>query len=95
LAAVDLKTGKVIWQTSMAQKGYTCGAIWCSTPAVDPKRGLVYVTTDNNYATPKEVTDCQESGKRDCLPRDDHIGLFCGARSQDGCHQVGDPRGAV
>ena len=39
MSAVDLKTGKVIWQTPMAPKGYTVGAIWSSPPAVDPKRG--------------------------------------------------------
>lgn len=76
MSAVDLKTGKAIWQTPTAPKGYTGGAIWSSTPAVDPKRGVVYVTTGNNYATPKEVAECQESGKRDCLPLDDHINSF-------------------
>ena len=70
------ETGKVIWQTPMAPKGYTGGAIWSSTPAVDPKRGMVYVTTGNNYATPREVAECQEGGKRDCLPIDDHIDSF-------------------
>jgi polyvinyl alcohol dehydrogenase (cytochrome) len=76
MSAVDLKTGKVIWETRMAPKGYTGGAIWSSTPAIDPKRGVVYVTTGNNYAAPKEVAECEESGKRDCLPSDDHIDSF-------------------
>jgi len=76
MAAVDLKTGKVIWQTPMVPKGYTGAAIWSSTPAVDPKRGVVYVTTGNNYTTPKDVADCQQSGKRDCLPQDDHMDSF-------------------
>ncbi len=76
MAAVDLKTGKVIWQTPMLPKGYTGGAIWSSTPAIDPKRGVVYITTGNNYTTPKDVAECEESGKRDCLPIDDHIDSF-------------------
>ena len=76
MAAVELKTGRVIWQTPMVPKGYTGGAIWSSTPAIDPKRGVVYITTGNNYTTPKEVAECQESGKRDCLPIDDHIDSF-------------------
>jgi outer membrane protein assembly factor BamB len=63
--AADLKTGKVIWQTPMVPKGYTGGAIWSSTPAIDPTRGVVYITTGNNYTTPKEVAECQESGKRE------------------------------
>jgi polyvinyl alcohol dehydrogenase (cytochrome) len=37
---------------------------------------VVYVTTGNNYAAPKEVVECEESGKRDCLRSDDHIGSF-------------------
>ena len=57
-------------------EGIHGGAIWRSTPAVDPKRGMVYVTTGNNYATPREVAECQEGGKRDCLPIDDHIDSF-------------------
>ena len=54
MAAVDLKPGKVIWQTPMVPKGYTGGALWSSTPAIDPTRGVVYITTGNNYTTPKE-----------------------------------------
>jgi len=76
MAAVDVKTGKVIWQTPMVPGGYTGGAIWSSTPAIDPKRGTVYITTGNNYTTPEDVAACQESGKRDCLPADDHIDSF-------------------
>ena len=76
MGAVDLKPGKVIWQTPMVPKGYTGGALWSSTPAIDPTRGVVYITTGNNYTTPKEVAECQESGKRDCLPIDDHIDSF-------------------
>jgi polyvinyl alcohol dehydrogenase (cytochrome) len=73
---VDLKTGKVIWQTPMVPKGYTGGAIWSSTPAIDPKRGVVYITTGNNYTMPNDVAEYQESGKRNCLPIDDHIDSF-------------------
>ena len=76
MSAVELKTGKVIWQTPMVPKGYTGGAIWSSTPAIDPKRGVVYITTGNNYTTPKDVGECQQSGRRDCLPIDDHIDSF-------------------
>ena len=64
MAAVELKTGRVIWQTPMVPKGYTGGAIWSSTPAVDPKRGVVYITTGNNYTTPPEVAECGERQAR-------------------------------
>ncbi len=74
--AVDVRTGKVIWQTTMVPQGYSGAAIWSSTPAIDPARGVVYVTTGNNYATPEAVATCQSSGRRDCLPADDHIDSF-------------------
>ena len=76
MADVDLKTGKVIWRTPIVPKGYTGGAIWSGTPAIDAKRGVVYITTGNNYTTPKDVAECQQCGKRDCLPLDDHIDSF-------------------
>jgi polyvinyl alcohol dehydrogenase (cytochrome) len=63
LAALDLKTGKKLWQTKvipepLAQLGKNSagtqmwgpagGAIW-SAPTVDAKRGLVYVATGDSY----------------------------------------------
>ena len=63
LAALDLKTGKLNWQTKViteplhdTQKnsvgimlqGPAGGAIW-SAPTVDTKRGLVYVATGDSY----------------------------------------------
>jgi hypothetical protein len=72
----SMAAGKVIWQTPMVPKGYTGGAIWSSTPAIDPNRGVVYIATDNNYTTPRDVAEFQQSGRRDCLPIDDHIDSF-------------------
>jgi polyvinyl alcohol dehydrogenase (cytochrome) len=62
-AAIDSATGKILWQTPMidddvyynpdrSRAGYAGAAIWSGTPTVDRKRGLVYVTTGNNYAVP-------------------------------------------
>nr|MEA2798793.1 hypothetical protein [Phenylobacterium sp.] len=63
LAALDLKTGKTLWQTKVIpeplhpthknsagtmMQGPAGGAIW-SAPTVDPKRGLVYVATGDSY----------------------------------------------
>jgi polyvinyl alcohol dehydrogenase (cytochrome) len=63
LAALDLKTGKKLWQTKVVSEplhqigknaagtqmwGPAGGAIW-SAPTVDAKRGLVYVTTGDSY----------------------------------------------
>ncbi len=63
VAALDVRDGKVIWQTyTIDQKskpyrkagdgtqlyGPAGGSVW-SAPTVDPKRGLVYVGTGNSY----------------------------------------------
>ncbi len=37
----------------MTRSGYSGAAIWSGTPTVDRRRGLLYVTTGNNYSTPK------------------------------------------
>jgi len=63
LAALDLKTGKLLWKTAMINEplrvhgqkegggslhGPAGAAIW-SAPSVDLKRGLVYVVTGDSY----------------------------------------------
>jgi len=63
LAALDLKTGKLIWKTSMIDEptkvvrekdsglkvsGPAGAALWAS-PSLDLKRGLVYVVTGDSY----------------------------------------------
>ena len=67
--ALDAASGKQIWQTWMVDrparptrknklgtqlKGPSGVAIW-STPTVDPKRGVVYVTTGDNYTDPQRA----------------------------------------
>ena len=63
LAALDLKTGKLLWKTSMIDEphqvirdkdgggkvqGPAGAAIWAA-PSLDTKRGLVYVVTGDSY----------------------------------------------
>jgi polyvinyl alcohol dehydrogenase (cytochrome) len=63
LAALDLKTGRLLWQTPMIteplrplrknaagtqMQGPAGAAIW-SAPTVDEKRGLIYVATGDSY----------------------------------------------
>ncbi len=63
VAALDLKTGKLLWKTSMISEprrelrekdtgqkvgGPAGAAIW-SAPSIDRKRGLVYVVTGDSY----------------------------------------------
>ena len=67
MTAVDLNTGKLLWKTytvpenSGQSDGYSGGAVWGSTPAIDPKRNSVYIGTGNNYNVPQTVRDCTAS----------------------------------
>ena len=64
MTAVDLNTGKLLWKTYTVpdnygkSDGYSGGAVWGSTPAIDPKRNSVYIGTGNNYNVPQTVKDC-------------------------------------
>jgi polyvinyl alcohol dehydrogenase (cytochrome) len=69
LAALDASTGEVVWTSFTIPEpqsrgrnaagvegfGPAGGGIW-SPATVDPKRGLVYVATGNNYADPPQPT---------------------------------------
>ncbi len=75
--ALDLDTGAIKWQTRMVPSGFSGGAIWGSSPAVDTKRGQVYLATGNNYSVPPAVLDCVAAAGSDpaaqqaCIPADD------------------------
>jgi polyvinyl alcohol dehydrogenase (cytochrome) len=61
MLAVNADTGAIIWKTYMAPAapaGYSGNAIWGSSPAVDTRRGQVYVATGNNYSVPDDVQQC-------------------------------------
>jgi polyvinyl alcohol dehydrogenase (cytochrome) len=94
MAAVNATTGALIWKTYMLPSnggvpgGYSGGAIWGSTPAIDQgngdegnqnghgtDRGTVYVTTGNNYSVPQAAKDCERAGGTlsQCISPDNHI----------------------
>lgn len=58
VAALDLKTGALVWQFTTVPAGYTGGGVWQSTLAVDKKRHSLYVGTGNNYTVPPDVATC-------------------------------------
>ncbi len=80
LVALDARTGEIKWKTYTVPDnggqagGYSGGSIWGGTPAIDPRRQLVYVTTGQNYAVPPEAKDCQLAGgsPAECLSPDNH-----------------------
>ncbi len=55
---LDAATGAIVWETFMAPQGFTGNAVWGSSPAVDHKRGQVYIATGNNYGAPQAFLDC-------------------------------------
>lgn len=66
VVALDAVTGEKLWKTYVVPQGYTGGAVWGSSPAVDEKTGLVYVGTGNNYTVPPGV--CTSPDETDCDP---------------------------
>ena len=86
MTAVDLKTGKILWKTYTVPNnhnqpdGYSGAAVWGSTPAIDPKRNLVYISTGNNYDVPQAAEDCianlsssTPSDQSECLDPNNYI----------------------
>ena len=77
MLALDIDTGAVLWKTYMVPAGYSGGAIWGSAPAIDTKRGQVYIATGNNYSVPPAVLACvaaagtNPAAQRACIAADD------------------------
>lgn len=81
VVALDVQTGKKLWQTYTVPDnggklgGYSGGAVWSSTPVIDPKRNVVYVGTGNNYSVPESVKACHERNPNNkfCADFADHF----------------------
>jgi polyvinyl alcohol dehydrogenase (cytochrome) len=90
IVAVDAATGAVLWKTYMVPDnggvpcqtqnpvtgcGYSGGAIWGTTPAIDPATNTLFVTTGNNYTVPDSVKTCESAGNpaSACLDPNDHV----------------------
>jgi polyvinyl alcohol dehydrogenase (cytochrome) len=73
VVALDVHTGKILWKTYDMPVGYTGGAVWGSTAAIDPRLGDLYVGTGNNYSVPASVLACQTAGGQNCVSKDDHF----------------------
>ncbi|HEX4984160.1 MAG TPA: PQQ-binding-like beta-propeller repeat protein [Ilumatobacteraceae bacterium] len=79
MLALDVETGQILWRTSMAPPGYSGNAVWGSSPAIDVKRGQLYIATGNNYSVPQSVLDCVAAAAPDpedtaaCIAADDHF----------------------
>jgi len=79
MLALDVNTGAILWKTYTAPEGFSGNAVWGSSPAVDTKRGQIYIATGNNYSVPPDVLACvadnvdNPAGQAACLPADDHF----------------------
>src|ERR1700730_7793101 len=93
--ALNAATGKLLWKTYMVpsnngggdsnKPGYYSGnAVWESTFAVDPKRGLLYIDTGNNYSVPAGV--CTTPQQTACTPpaADDYVDSLLALKLSDG-----------
>jgi len=77
MVALNEKTGAILWKTfDMPDNGgqvggYSGGAIW-QPPAIDAKRGTLFVGTGNNYTAPANVEACQSATPlANCAAADD------------------------
>ncbi|RVW82345.1 Polyvinylalcohol dehydrogenase [Vitis vinifera] len=74
MAKLDIGTGEVLWRTYMIPDnggqigGYSGAALWGSSPAIDIKRGLVYIGTGNLYNAPAEVLEYQARQNNQTTP---------------------------
>jgi polyvinyl alcohol dehydrogenase (cytochrome) len=79
MLALDVDTGAILWKTYVVPAGYSGGAIWGSSPAVDTRRGQVYVATGNNYSIPADRQACVAAAGNDpdamraCIAADDYF----------------------
>nr|WP_316641649.1 PQQ-binding-like beta-propeller repeat protein [uncultured Roseateles sp.] len=77
--ALNVDTGAILWKTYVVPDGYTGGAIWGSSPAVDVRRGQVYIATGNNYSIPDSARSCviaagtDSNAVRACLAADNYF----------------------
>ena len=86
VVALDARSGAILWKTydmpdnGGQQGGYSGGAVW-QPPAIDPKRGVLFIGTGNNYTAPADVEACQEANPTaSCAAPDD---LFDAALALD------------
>ena len=77
VVALDAKSGVMLWKTfdmpdnNGETNQYSGGAVW-QPPAIDPKRGTLFIGTGNNYTVPPEVVACQNANPTaNCTAPDD------------------------
>jgi len=93
--ALDAATGKLLWKTYMVpsnngggdsnKPGYYSGvAVWESSPVVDPRRGLLYLDTGNNYSVPAGVCTTPQQTGCTSPAADDYLDSILALKLSDG-----------
>jgi polyvinyl alcohol dehydrogenase (cytochrome) len=84
VVALDAENGAILWKTydvpdnRGATDQYSGGAIW-QPPAIDTRRGMLYIGTGNNYTVPASVEACESAAQaagdsnKDCTAPDDYV----------------------
>ena len=61
IVALNLNTGKVLWQSYMTPAGYTGTPVWGSAFAVVKSTDTVFAATGNNYSVTPAATACLQN----------------------------------
>src|SRR5438105_11512418 len=77
IVALDAKSGGILWKTfdmpdnNGQTNQYIRRALW-QPPAIDPKRGTLFIGTGDNYTVPPDVVACQNANPTaNCTAPDD------------------------
>lgn len=78
MLALNASTGQILWKTYTIPEGYSGGAVWGSTGAIDHSRGSLFIDSGNNYSVPADVLSCVGNAstpdeQKACLSPDDHF----------------------
>ncbi|QHN71134.1 Q-dependent dehydrogenase domain protein [Mollivirus kamchatka] len=65
MAALDARTGAIVWQRFVTTPEYPGAAVWGSSPSIDFTTRTVHVGTGNNYKVPADVQACIDANMGD------------------------------
>lgn len=65
MAALDARTGAIVWQRFVTTPEYPGAAVWGSSPSIDLEERTVYIGTGNNYKVPADVQACIDANQGD------------------------------
>jgi polyvinyl alcohol dehydrogenase (cytochrome) len=93
--ALNATTGRLLWKTYTVpsnngggdsnKSGYYSGnAVWESSFAVDPRRGLLYIDTGNNYSVPDGVCTTQQQTGCTAPAADDYVDSILALKLSNG-----------